>query len=362
MSNRENREEGRPRREGDRQGRDGERPRRDGERSYDRKPRREGERPRRDGQSHVGRGGTRGGGRSDRGGQAREYTEAERIQHELRPVRSEHDDPFIPDEVTEKDLHPSARNELKTLQPETAERVARHLAMVGALIETDPELAHQHAISASRRAGRIPVARETLAITAYHTGDFALALRELRTYRRLTGSQGHLALMIECERALGRPEKAIETGIEADLRQLNTEQRVQLAIAMSGARLDLGQTQQALFELEIPELNPKKAFDWSPELFAAYATVLEDLGREAESKKWRQHAAAAEAAINDLLGSQDEFEVIEIIEQEPEQEAPEQQPQADQREPRKPSTYALEDHSSTAQFEGQSRESEESQD
>lgn len=281
------------------------------------RPRRDGDRPRRDDGDRgkpFGRGGTRGGGRSDRGGAQREFTEAERLQHELRPVRAEHDDPAIPDEVTEKDLHPGARNELKTLQPETAERVARHLAMVASLITDDPELAHQHAISASRRAGRIPVARETLAITAFHIGDYALALRELRTYRRLTGSQGHLALMVECERALGRPQRGIETGLAAEMRELNTEQRVQLAIAMSGARLDLGQTQQALFELEIPELNPNKAFDWSPELFAAYATVLEDLGRDAESRQWHERALEAEAAINELLGSQDQLEVLEIVE------------------------------------------------
>ncbi len=299
--------------------RDGERgfdrgPRRDGERSFDRGPRREGDRP------QFGRGGTRGGGRSDRGGQGREFTEAERLQHELRPVRSEHDDPFIPEDVTPNDLHPGARNELKTLQPETAERVAQHLAMVGMLIGDDPQLAHQHAISASRRAGRIPVARETLAVTAYHIGDYALALRELRTFRRLTGSQGHLALMVECERALGRPERGIETGLAAELGELKTEQRVQLAIAMSGARLDLGQTQQALFELEIPELDPSKAFSWSPELFAAYANVLEDLGRDAESAKWRERALLAESALSEHLGGHDQIEVIEVYEHTPRDE------------------------------------------
>lgn len=329
-----------PRREGERPYQD--RPRRDGERSFDRKPRRDGEgsgqrsydrKPRRDGdrsygergfwdrkdgdRNHLGRGGTRGGGRSDRGGRDREFTEAERLQHELRPVRSEHDDPVLPDDVTPFDLHPGARNELKTLQPETAEWVARHLAMVAGLIDTDPELAHQHAISASRRGGRIPVARETLAVTAYHVGDYALALRELRTYRRLTGSQGHLALMVECERALGRPERGIETGLAADLSSLNAEQRVQLSIAMSGARLDLGQTQQALFELEIPELDPTQAFSWSPELFAAYATVLEDLGRESESRQWRRRALVAQEAINEQLGGHDQLEVFEVYEHAP---------------------------------------------
>ena len=301
-----------PRRDGDGDRNRG--PRRDGERSFDRGPRREGDRP------QFGRGGTRGGGRSDRGGQGREFTEAERLQHELRPVRSEHDDPFIPEDVTPNDLHPGARNELKTLQPETAERVAQHLAMVGMLIGDDPQLAHQHAISASRRAGRIPVARETLAVTAYHIGDYALALRELRTFRRLTGSQGHLALMVECERALGRPERGIETGLAAELGELNTEQRVQLAIAMSGARLDLGQTQQALFELEIPELDPSKAFSWSPELFAAYANVLEDLGRDAESAKWRERALLAESALSEHLGGHDQIEVIEVYEHAPRDE------------------------------------------
>lgn len=262
----------------------------------------------------MGRGGIRGGGRSDRGGRGREFTEAERLQHELRPVRSEHQDPVVPDDVQAKDLHPAARNELKTLQTDVQDRVAKHLAMVAMLIDDDPELAHQHALSASRRAGRIPVTRETLAITAYRTGDFALALRELRTYRRLSGLDGHVALMVDCERGLGRPEKAIETGLAVDAAKLDTEQRVHLAIAMSGARLDLGQTQQALLELEIPELNPSKAFSWSPELFGAYAAVLEDLGRESEARTWERHAERAANALDAHIGAHDELEVFEIHE------------------------------------------------
>ncbi|WP_241489311.1 hypothetical protein [Leucobacter celer] len=245
-------------------------------------------------------------------------------------MRAEHQDPVIPDEVQAKDLHPAARNELKTLQADIQDRVARHLAMVALLIDDDVELAHQHALSASRRAGRIPVTRETLAITAYRMGDFALALRELRTYRRLSGLDGHVALMVDCERGLGRPEKAIETGLEIDKKQLDTEQRVHLAIAMSGARLDLGQTQQALFELEIPELNPKKAFSWSPDLFAAYAAVLEDLGRDSEARTWQQHTNRAAAALQDHLGALDELEVLEIhesreeLEEDREADAPEE--------------------------------------
>ena len=229
-------------------------------------------------------------------------------------MRAEHDDPVIPDYVEVTDLNPGARNELKTLSAETAERVALHLVMVAELIDDDPELAHQHAISASRRAGRIPVVRETLAATAYRIGDYALALRELRTHRRLSGRQGNIALMVESERALGRPQKGIETGLEADASELSAAERAQLAIAMSGARLDLEQTQQALFELEIPELDPNRAFSYSPELFAAYAAVLEELGRDAEAQAWQKRAERAEDALNAQLMASDQLEVIEVIE------------------------------------------------
>ena len=186
--------------------------------------------------------------------------------------------------------------------------------MVAELIDDDPELAHQHAISASRRAGRIPVAREALAATAYRIGDYALALRELRTHRRLSGDQGNIALMVEAERALARPQKGIETGLEADTSLLTPAQRAQLAIALSGARLDLGQTQQALFELEIPELDPTRAFSYSPELFAAYGAVLEELGRDAEAQQWFERAERAESALNSRLAESDQLEVLEIIE------------------------------------------------
>lgn len=312
--------DGKPRRDGDwKSRRDSDRkPRRDGEwkprRDGDWKPRRDGDDRRGGGRPSNGRGGTRGGGRSDRGGQGRTFSEAERIQHALRPVRSEHEDPEIPRDVTEEDLYNGARNELKTLQPETQEKAARHLAMVLMLIDENPELAHQHALSASRRAGRIPVAREFLAMTAYRTGDYALALRELRTFRRLSGKDTHVALMVESERALGRPQKAIETALEVDASRLPTEQRAHLAIALSGARLDLGQVKQALYELEIPELDPKRAFHWSPELFGAYSAVLEDLGRDKEAREWQRRAQQAADALDEAAGVHDQFDVLEIVE------------------------------------------------
>lgn len=215
--------------------------------------------------------------------------------------------PEIPEEITPRDLHPQARNELKTLSKENADEVARHLAMASRLIDDDPQLAHEHALAASRRAGRIAIVRETVAITAYALGDFALALRELRTYRRISGKDDQIALMVDSERGMGRPDRALETGRAVDRKTLPVEARVALAIAMSGARLDRGELELALGELDIPELDPDRAFEWSPALFSARATVLEDLGRSDEAAFWQERADAASTALAEAQAPHDEI-------------------------------------------------------
>lgn len=227
----------------------------------------------------------------------------------LKPVRARHDDPEIPDDVTDKDLDRVARNQLKTLSAENAEGVAKHLVMAARLIDSDPELAHRHAVSAARRAGRIAVVRETLAITAYTVGDFALALRELRTYRRISGKDDQVPMMVDSERGLGRPDSGLELGRSVNRAALPAEVQVELAIAMSGARLDLGQTEAALAELEIPQLDPTTAFSYSPALFSAYATVLEDLGRAADAERWFGLADVAAAALSRAAGEDDDEEL-----------------------------------------------------
>jgi hypothetical protein len=154
--------------------------------------------------------------------------------------------------------------------------------------------------------------RETLAITAYATGDFALALRELRTYRRISGSNEQLPLMVDCERGLGRPEKALELGRSVDRKTLSVPTRVELAIAMSGARLGLAQI-EALSELEIPQLDPTKAFSYSPALFDAYAIVLDELGRTDEADEWARRADLAAEAL-ESADAEPGDETIEIVE------------------------------------------------
>jgi hypothetical protein len=295
----------RPQRDGARPQRDGARPQRDGARPQrdDRRPQRDAARPARDG-GRPQRPGT------DRRGDAGARRSARPIPTSDQRV-AKSDAPEIPDEVTARDLAAPARNELKTLSKENAEQVARHLAMAARLIDDDPKLAHRHALAASQRAGRIGVVRETVAITAYALGDFALALRELRTYRRISGRDDQLPLLVDSERGVGRPDRALEVGRSVPRESLPVPVRVALAIAMSGARLDLEQPDRALQELDIPELDPDRAFEWSPSLFAARAAVLEDLGRDEEAAEWLRRADVAADVLEAASGAADR-EVIEI--------------------------------------------------
>ncbi|GAA4182151.1 hypothetical protein [Gryllotalpicola koreensis] len=303
----------RPHREGDFK------PRREGE---FRGPRREGGqgdrreggyRPRRDDEQRLW---TRDGrpARGDREASRPEWRDdpERRRRDELKSVRPRHDDPELPESVTSKDLDYAARLELRTLSKDNAEDVARHLVMAARLIEDDPALAHRHALSAARRAGRVGVVRETLAITAYATGDFALALRELRTYRRISGKDDQLPLMVDSERGVGRPERALELGRTVDRAALSNEVQASLAIAMSGARLDLGQPELALGELEIPQLDPDVAYSWSPALFQAYGDVLEELGRSGEAQQWWDRADRAAEALDEASAAA-EHETIDVI-------------------------------------------------
>ena len=190
-----------------------------------------------------------------------------------------------------------ARRELTALDKDDAEFVASHLVMTARVIDDNPERALEHAQAAGHKGSRIPVVRETVGIAAYQTGDFALALRELRTHRRLSGSDANLPMLVDCERGLGRPEKAIELAHSVDPSALDTGVRVELAIALSGARLDKKQPEKALLELQLPELNPQMAYRYSPALFDAYAVVLDELGRSDEAAMWGERANIAADAL-----------------------------------------------------------------
>jgi hypothetical protein len=176
---------------------------------------------------------------------------------------------------------------LTTLTPELAELTGRHLAAAGLLIDDDPSRALAHARYAKERAARIPETREALGIAAYASGDFALARTELRAARRMTGAPELIPLLADCERALGRPDAALELSALPEAGRLGRDDRVELAIVTAGARLDLGQASQAVAVLTLPELGATdSAAASSPailRLWYAYADALDAAGRRDEA-------------------------------------------------------------------------------
>ncbi|MFF0813540.1 hypothetical protein ACFYVR_00010 [Rhodococcus sp. NPDC003318] len=204
------------------------------------------------------------------------------------------DEPELPEEIQAGELDPAVRRDLLSLDKSNANTVARHMVMASKLVDEDPVLALAHARAARNRAGRVAVVRETAGIVAYHAGEWAEALSELRAARRMAGGPGLLAVMADCERGLGRPERAIELGRSEEARALKGDEATELRIVVAGARMDLGQFDQAVVTLQTPELDASKSGPTAARLFYAYADALVAAGRVQDGLKWFLNSAAAD--------------------------------------------------------------------
>ena len=202
--------------------------------------------------------------------------------------------PPIPADIEAKQLAPEIRGELTTLDRSTADVIARHLVAAGEILADDPEAALAHARAARARAGRIAAIREAVGIAAYQCGDWAQALAELRAARRMGSRSPLLALIADCERGLGRPERAIELARSPEAGQLSGDDADELRIVAAGARADLGQHEQALAILATPQLDPTRTGQTAARLFYAHADTLLALGRQQEALEWFLRSARAD--------------------------------------------------------------------
>jgi tetratricopeptide (TPR) repeat protein len=191
-------------------------------------------------------------------------------------------------------LDAEVRRELRSLSKDTSDLVARHLVVTGQLLEDDPEQALAHARAARALAGRIGVVREAAGLAAYAAGKWAEALSELRAARRITGRPEHLGVFADCERALGRPERALAYADDPQLAQLSQDQRVELVIVLAGARRDLGQPDAAVLALQDPARRTRDTRPWAARLWYAYADALLEAGREAQAREWFGKAAGVD--------------------------------------------------------------------
>jgi len=201
----------------------------------------------------------------------------------------------IPAGVDPKQLDPSVRAELRSLSKLASDFVAAHLVAAGQLIEESPKLALEHARAARGRGARVGAVREACGLAAYRAGEWAEALSELRAARRISGRATTIAVMADCERALGRPERALRALEDPAVGRLDAATRAELLIVVAGARRDLGQLEAAISLLERGGLDADHPQPGSARLWYAYADALQDAGRTQDATQWFGNAARADA-------------------------------------------------------------------
>lgn len=253
-----------------------------------------------DGRRTGTRGGGAGGGRRGSSGDSRRGPDARRGDGRRRDeaARTEeqarYDGPPIPEGITGKELDRSVTAQLKGLPEKLAARVARHLAAAGALIDSDPTTAYQHTLAARARAARLAVVREACGEAAYAAGEYAEALAELRAAKRMNGATDYLPIMADCERALGRPDRALRLAKSPAVANFAPAAKAEMTIVEAGARRDLGELDAALRTLEFAPLTSKSREPWLTRLRYAYADTLAAAGRESDALEWFHRTVAVD--------------------------------------------------------------------
>lgn len=218
-------------------------------------------------------------------------------RREERPRTAEqqrYDGPEIAEWITGKELDRSVADQLKSLPEKLMLRVARHLVAAGELLDSDPKVAYQHTLAARSRAGRLAVVREAVGEAAYAAGEYAEALAELRSAKRMNGAHDYVAIMADCERALGRPDRALTLLKNTPREKFAPPLLAEVVIVEAGARRDRGELDAALRTLENAPLNSKSRAPWVARLRYAYAETLLAADRPEDALAWFHRTEAVD--------------------------------------------------------------------
>ncbi|QTT77640.1 hypothetical protein J7W19_06810 [Streptomyces mobaraensis NBRC 13819 = DSM 40847] len=209
------------------------------------------------------------------------------------------------------------RQELMSLPKTLAEDVARNLVMVAKLLDEDAEQAYGYSRVALRLASRVAAVREAAGFASYATARYSEALAEFRAARRMTGSVELWPVMADCERGMGRPERALAMAGEPEVQKLDKAGQVEMRLVAAGARKDMGQAEAAVVTLQSPELASNSVQPWTARLRYAYADALLDVGREAEAREWFAKALEADQGgttnASDRLAELDGVEFTDVL-------------------------------------------------
>ncbi|WP_211270879.1 tetratricopeptide repeat protein [Streptomyces yerevanensis] len=223
----------------------------------------------------------------------------------------------IPEDVTGEEIDKDVRQELQSLPKGLAEDVAKNLVMVARLIDEDPEGAYGYSKVALRLASRVAAVREAAGFAAYANQKYSEALAEFRAARRMTGNVDLWPVMADCERGLGRPEKAMEMAGAPEVQKLDKAGQVEMRLVAAGARRDMGQLDAAIVTLQSPELASNSVQPWTARLRYAYADVLLAAGREDEAREWFAKAVESDkdgtTDASDRLAEMDGVEFVDVL-------------------------------------------------
>ncbi|MFJ3203328.1 hypothetical protein [Streptomyces sp. NPDC086989] len=184
--------------------------------------------------------------------------------------------------------------------------------MVARLIDEDPEQAYAYSRIALRLASRVAAVREAAGFAAYATQKYSEALAEFRAAKRMTGSVELWPVMADCERGLGRPERALAMAGEPEVQKLDKAGQVEMRLVAAGARRDMGQLDAAIVTLQSPELASNSVQPWTARLRYAYADALLAAGREDEAREW--FAKTVEADKDGSMDASDRLAELDGVE------------------------------------------------
>ncbi|SCF77554.1 Tetratricopeptide repeat-containing protein, partial [Streptomyces sp. LamerLS-31b] len=225
----------------------------------------------------------------------------------------------IPEDVTGDEIDKDVRQELQSLPKTLAEDVARNLVMVARLIDEDPEGAYGYSKVALRLASRVAAVREAAGFAAYANQKYSEALAEFRAARRMTGGVELWPVMADCERGLGRPEKALDMAGAPEVHKLDKAGQVEMRLVAAGARRDMDQLDAAIVTLQSSELASNSIQPWTARLRYAYADALLAVGREDEAREWFAKAVEADrdgsTDASDRLAEMDGVEFVDALDE-----------------------------------------------
>ena len=159
--------------------------------------------------------------------------------------------------------------------------------------------------------------REAAGFAAYANQKYSEALAEFRAARRMTGDVDLWPVMADCERGLGRPEKALDMAGAPEVHKLDKAGQVEMRLVAAGARRDMGQLDAAIVTLQSPELASNSVQPWTARLRYAYADALLAAGREDEAREWFAKAVEADkdgsTDASDRLAELDGVEFVDAL-------------------------------------------------